>query len=152
MGMMNKVLNIYRPKDRLDRKEFIVRLIIIAACYVAFFYACEAIWFEFNDFGVSYLVTQSVIGLLFWVAIALISVSRLRDISWPIGLVIIYVPIWLFGSGNLTIYDLVINNGKGLEGVWLLWLPLILSTMFWCMLAILILLPGKSNKSYLGPE
>jgi hypothetical protein len=100
------------------------------------------------EISVWYLIAQSLIELLFWGAVALISIPRLRSMSWPVGLVALYIPVWLFSSRNLVIYDVMLNKSKGLEGEWLLWLPVILFSVLIFLGVMLISIPGAKQEIY----
>jgi hypothetical protein len=135
-------------KERLARKEFIIAIAVSIVIYLGLFYLCKILWTSIFSFDVWYLFAQSLIELLLWIAVALISISRLRDMEWPVAMATIYIPIWLFGSRNLVVYDALLNESKGLEGEWLLWVPAISIGILFFFGIFLLTIPSTTDHEH----
>jgi hypothetical protein len=132
---------------KFPRKKYVVYLVVFTLLYYAIISAVKAAWSAYGEIGAGYLITQAVLELLFWVAIVRISLCRLTDLTWPLALVSVFPLAWLFGKRNLIIYDLVINDGSGMEGQWLLFVPTLLSFMALVVLALLVFVPTKKTQN-----
>ncbi|WP_428624588.1 hypothetical protein [Sedimenticola sp.] len=141
--MIRKILYAYRMNAKIGRKEFITALIPLIFGYLFFYFVGENLWSSYGDLDVYYLIAQSTLELLFWIFLAALSVARLKDMGWPKYLALAYIPLWFFGKRNLVIYDLLWNNSEGLTGMWLLWLPVILSVTCLVVLAALAAMPTR---------
>ncbi len=141
--MILNVLSAYREKSVLCRKEYLVGLLLLLVIYISLYYVYNYIWSSLGELTVGYLIVQSVMELLFWIALTPLSIARLRDMCWSSYFVLAYFPLWLLGRRNLVIFDLIWNSGQGLSGIWLLWLPQVLLFIGLGMLFLLLIVPKK---------
>ena len=139
-------------EKQIGRRVFIIWLLVSGACYYLLFYLVRYTFSFFEDADVSYLLFQTIIGLLFWSIVTVISMKRLRDLSWPKGIAAVYFFMWLFNFKNIAIYDLVFNDNKGIGGEWLIWVPAMFSILSQILLVLLVILPNPVTQNETGSE
>mgnify|MGYP000494596044 CR=1 FL=1 len=94
-------------KGVLNRKEFIIRMVLFWTISLALFYVLHLSlrdYFEIRTF----LITKSIIAVGLVLIITPVIVKRLRDIEWPIWLSIIFFLSTAINLKNLILADISI--------------------------------------------
>lgn len=143
--MLIKILDCYRNKSSLSRKEFLFGYMLILFLSIIIFW----LYISFSPVEgneISYLIGKSILELLVILTFIPIFAARFRDIGWPPYFVLLLIPIWLFTTRNLIIY-MKLNSINTFESPYIMYIEVISAVVLLITFACMLFIRGASSKS-----